>query len=388
MLKRGTLLAGLALALLVICPAPTPACSLCDGSLLTASPTFRQESALPSARVILHGTASNPRTSLDGKGRTDLVVKTVLRGEGAFKQVRSLVLPRYLPVDDPKAPPHYLIFCDIDGKKLDPYRGVPLKGGLRTVEYVKKALQMDAKKPADNLAFFFRHLDDADPEVARDAFLEFAKASDSQILAAAPKLDRTKLRGWLEDPSTHRQRLGVYALLLGACGQPADAAYLRKLLEGKDERYNSASDGILAGYIQLEPRKGWELAHAILADGRKPLLLRLGVLRTLRFYHGAQPKESLPQVLKAMRTLLAQGELADLAVEDLRRWQIWDLTPEVLRVYGRKGYDAPLLKRAIIRYALCCRPTTESKEFLAQRRASESDVVSEVEEFLKLEKER
>jgi hypothetical protein len=386
MIVRGTLLGGVVLALLILCPAPTPACSLCNLGGGQVPLTLRQEAALPSARVILHGTIANPRTSTDGKGRTDLLIKTPLRNEAAFKSVKTLVLPRYLPIDNPKDPPHYLLFCDVDRGQLDPYRGVPLKGGVRTVEYVKKALSLDAKKIADNLAFYFRHLDDGDPEVSADAFLEFAKASDADILRSASNLSREKLRAWLEDPKTQRQRLSVYALLLGACGKAADADYLRKLLDSRVERYNAAADGILAGYIQLEPRKGWDLAHSILADGRKPLLVRLGVLRTLRFYHLAQPKESRPQVLKAMRTLLSQGELADLAVEDLRRWEIWDLTTEVLAVYGKKGYDAPLIKRAIIRYALCCKPTRETKDFLTRRRADEGDVVKEVEEFLKLEK--
>jgi hypothetical protein len=384
MIARGTLLTGLVLAVLALVPRQTPACSLC-GSLQMQSPTFREEAASKLARVILHGTIANPRTSPDGKGRTDFIVKTVLRSDPAIDKTRSLVLSRYLPIDDPKDPPHYLLFCDVDGSRLDPYRGVPLRSA-GTVAYLKKAFSLDGKKKADNLAFFFRHLDDPDPEVARDAFMEFARATDADILHAASKLSREKLRGWLEDPKTPRFQVGVYALLLGACGKPADADYLRKLLDSKEERYRSAADGLLAGYIQLEPRKGWELTHAILADGRKPLRLRLSVLQTLRFYRGAQPKESRPQVLRAMRTLLEQGELADLAIEDLRRWQMWDLTAEVLKVYGRKGYDAPLVRRAIIRYALCCQPTRETKQFLAGRRAAEADVVKEVEEFLKFDK--
>src|SRR5262249_10819343 len=154
-------------------------------------------------------------------------------------------------------------------------------------------------------------------------------------------------------------------------GKDADTEFLRKLLDGQEERYSEAYDGILAGYLQRKPKEGWELAHAILADGRRSLSLRLSVLRTLRFYHGAQPSESRPQVLRAMRTVLTQGELADLAAEDLRRWEVWDLTKEVLSCWGRKGLDAPLVQRAIVRYALCCKPTADSKTFLARLRAAD-----------------
>ena len=87
----------------------------------------------------------------------------------------------------------------------------------------------------------------------------------------------------------------------------------------------------LSAGVQKKPTEGWKLLQATLADGRKPLLLRLAVLRAMRFYHGAQPKESRPHVLATMKALIDQGELADIAIEDLRQWQIWDLTADVVK---------------------------------------------------------
>jgi hypothetical protein len=373
----------LALAACLPAPGPIQACSFCEGNALL-SPTFRQEAALSTARLILHGTIANPRLGGDGKrGETDFHIKTVLRSDPAVKGKTVLVLPRYLPIDKGETP-QYLLFCDIDSGKIDPYRGVRIKGSS-TVDYVKKALALGGKDTVSNLVFFFRYLEDADPEVARDAFLEFAKATDADIARAAPRLSADKLRAWIKEKKTPAARLGVFAMLLGASGKPEDAAWLRQLLDSKEDRYQAAADGLLAGYMHLKPKDGWALAHGILADGRKPLPLRLAVLRTLRFYQGSQPKESKPHLLEAMKTLLAQGELADLAVEDLRRWQIWDLTPRVLALYGQKGYDAPLMKRAILRYALCCK-TKEAGDFVKKRRASETDLVKEVEEGLQYEK--
>ncbi len=378
-------LAGAVVVLAVgLLATPVGACSLC-GADLQASPTFRQEAALPMARLILHGTIANPRATGGLTGQTDFHIKTVLRDDPAVKGKKTLVLQRFLPVNDKDKPPHYLLFCDVEAGKIDPYRGVVIRGP-ETVQYVRKALALKPTETPANLEFFFRHLDDPDPEVSRDAFLEFAKANDGDIARAAPKLDPAKLRAWVKDPKTPQQRLGVYAILLGACGTDADVELLRTLLDSKEDRYVSAADGLLGGYMQKKPREGWALLQATLADGRKPLLLRLAVLRTLRFGHGARPKESRPEVVKAMRALLAQGELADLAVEDLRRWGIWDLTADVLRSYGRKGFDSPLMKRAVIRYALTSPPTKETTAFLAGRRAAEADVVKEVEEGLKFEK--
>jgi hypothetical protein len=369
-------------ALLVALPAA--ACSLC-GDNVTLSPTFRQEAKLKMSRVILHGTIANSRTSGAAAGETDFNIKTVVRSDPAIKGKKSLTLPRYLPINDKKNPPHYLLFCDVDKEKVDPFRGLKINGP-KSVEYVEKALALNPKDTVLNLQFFFRYLDDPDPEVARDAFLEFAKADDADIAKVAPKLDADKLRAWVNDPKTPSQRLGVYALLLGASGKDADIELLRSLLDSKEERYINAADGLLAGYMQKKPREGWALAQAILGDGKKSLPLRLTVLRTLRYFHGAHPKESKPEILKAMKALLDQGELADVAVEDLRRWAIWDLTSDVLALYGKKGHESPLMKNAIIRYALCCTPTKESQAFVAARRAAEPDTVKDVEEGLKFEK--
>ena len=204
---------SLTLAAISLIVAAADACSLCDaGGLANRSPTFREEARLAMARAIVHGTISNPRAS-GVTGETDFHIQTTLRGDPALKGKKSLVLPLYLPINDKDKPPQYLLFIDVDKNKVDPYRGIVVKNAS-TVEYVKKALALDPKDRAANLIFFFNYLEDADPEVAKDAFSEFAAAADADIATAAPKLNPVKLRRWLTDMKTPPARLGVYALLL------------------------------------------------------------------------------------------------------------------------------------------------------------------------------
>jgi len=374
MLSMMLILAALTLPMLA---GRAAACSLCD-SRLALSPTFRHEAGQPTARLILYGSIENPRLTAGGNGVCDLNIKAVLRSDRWLGEKKVVALPRYL------AGGKFLVFCDLDADRLDPYRGVPLKSDA-SVAYVKQALALTAKDPAANLAFFFRHLDDSAPEVARDAYSEFARAGDREVALAAPKLDADKVRAWLQDPKTPPERLSLYAMILGASGKPEDADLLRRLLE-REERFSSAADGLLAGYVHLKPREGWQLIHAILADGKRPLTMRLAALRTLRFAYGANSRDNRANVVKGLAAVLAEGELADLAAEDLRRWEVWDLTPNVLALYGKKGFESPLMQRAVLRYALSCKATPESTAFLAARRVAEPDVVKEVEESLKLEK--
>jgi len=385
-MDRWRLLLPAVAALLAAPPCPAPACSLC-GNALQQTPTLRQEAAQPSARLILYGPIDNPR----GSTTTTLTIEAVLRPDPILAGRKELDLGRYLPVSDPKNPPRFLVFCDVNKDKIDAYRGVPIRSA-EGLDYVKKALALDPKDPGGNLDFSFRYLEHPDKEVATDAFLEFLRANDRQLGQVSSKLSPEKLRGWLKDPQTPAERLSLYAFLLGGCGGDADADFLREALVGAGspdhapaERTINAYDGYLGGYIHLRPREGWDLTVSVLRDGRKPQLMRLAVVRTVRMYYGWRPKESHDDVLKCLTAMVAQGDLADLAIESLRRWKMWDLTPDVLALYGRKGFDAPILKRAIIRYALCC-DDEASKQFAADRRTAEPEVVREVEESLQFEK--
>src|SRR5215472_4674511 len=85
------------------------ACSLC-GAALRQAPTFRQEAALETARIILVGTAENPQLS---SRTTDLRIAEVLRSDPTLKDKNVISVKQYLPVSDPKNPPRYLVFCDL-----------------------------------------------------------------------------------------------------------------------------------------------------------------------------------------------------------------------------------------------------------------------------------
>ncbi len=366
------------LAVLALVPCPARSCSYCGS--LAQIPTFRQEAADPAARVIVYGTLRNP----DRGTATELEITSVLRGDPALGDKKVLPLTKYVPAD-PKNPPKFLIFADVDKEKFDTYRGVPIKSD-EGLEYVKKAMKRDAKDLAGNLLFYFDYLENADDAVANDAFLEFAKAGDQEVGQIASKLSPKKLRAFLSNPKTPPERLGLYAFLLGGCGSDEDAAMLLGMLKEPTERTLRGYDGILGGYIHLKPREGWDFAVSLLKDGRKPFEQRISVVRTLKFYHGWQAKESRPHLVKALSAMLEQGELADLAITDLRRWQVWDLTHEVLGLYGKKGIDGPILRRTIVSYALACKNDKEAAKFIDARKAEDPALVEELEDSLKYDK--
>jgi hypothetical protein len=367
--------------------APARPCSLCNPNA-RQSATYRQD--LAQSRLILFGVVTNSRLlpahgpGDAGKGSSEFQIRTVLKSDPWLGKKTALEIPHYVPVSDPKDPPKYLLFCGVVKDNLDVFRGVPVKSEA-AAEYVKGLLAAQGKGTAAVLRHCFGYLEHPDKELADDAFLEFAKATDGDLADVAPKLSAEKLRGWLKDPNTPEQRLGLYALLLGGCGGDADARLLRKMIEAPTDRTAPAFDGLLGGYIRLHPDDGWDLALSVLKDEKRPFTLRFAVVRMLRFYHAWKPADTRRPVMRGMATILRQSDIADFAVEDLRRWKEWDLTGDVLALYGKKGYDSPLMQRALVRYALSCtRP--EARKFADDLRRREPELYRDVAEALEFEK--
>jgi hypothetical protein len=382
---RAIIRGGLLLvALLTLTHGLAPACSLCpSGAQMTS--TFREEAAQPNARMILYGQCTESTARADGSGTAKFEIFNVLRPDPILGDSKEITIPRYVPIQDRKNPPRFLLFCDVFQKKIDAYRGIPI-ATADIVDYVKKGAALDPKDHVARLHFYFDYLEHADPEIAADAYLEFAKATDRDIGEAARKFPREKVRGWLQSKDTRPERISVYAFILGICGTEEDASFLQGLLTSSDERIRNAYDGILGGVLHKKPREGWATVLSGLGDGRTPLALRLSMVRSVRLLYGWQPETNKANTLKAEQVILTQGELADMAVEDLRRWKLWDLTPDVLGLYGKKGYTAPIMERALVRYALTNKGDAASAQFVAARRKDKPDLVKEVEEGLEFEK--
>jgi hypothetical protein len=375
-----------AVAVALVLGTPARPCSLC-GANFQQSATYRQDAT--QARIILYGVITSSRLLPgsgpgDGRGSSDFQVKSILKSDPWLGKKTAVEIPRYIPVGDPKDPPKLILFCDVYQDKLDAFRGVPVKSEA-AVAYVKGLLAADAKGTADVLRHCFDYLEHTDPALAADAYLEFAKATDRDIAGVAPTLAPEKLRTWLQSSVTPGQRLGMYAFLLGGCGRDADARLLRGMIDRPTERTSGALDGLLGGYIQMRPDEGWKAALALLRDEKQAFPVRYAVVRMLRFYHAWKPEDTRERVLQGMAAILRQSDIADVAVEDLRRWKSWDLTDDVLALYGKKGYDAPLMQRALVRYALTC-PRPEAQKFADGLRRQDPDLYRDVAEALEFEK--
>jgi hypothetical protein len=371
------------LCALAALPCPAPACSLC-GDRTRQQDTLRQE--IERARIVVFGTVANPRFAqggLPGAGVTDLKIERVVKYDRYLDGKNTIQLDRYIPILDPKDPPRFLVFCDLSRDRLDTYEGRQVRSKA-VLDYLEGAKAHQAKGRTEALKYYYRFLDHADETVANDAFLEFARSTDAEVGQVARHLDPDKLRRLVQNPKVTQDRLSLFAFLLGACGKDKDAQLLAKMIREPDDRLRESLDGLLAGFINLQPVQGWDMAGKILNDARQPFKTRYAAVRTLRFYYGWKPAEVKPHVLRSYDKLIEDGELADMPVDDLRRWQLWDLTDKVLAQYGKPSHDAPILQRNIIRYALCC-PLPQARTFVERINRQDPDLIRELRESIELE---
>lgn len=368
----------LALMVWVFVWEPTEACVFCSG--ISATPTLRQEAN--AASMVLYGTLNNARlTRAGGQGETDFNIEVVLKHHPVLNDRTKLTLPRYVPVNA-KTPPKFLIFCDVVNDTIDPYRGSPFKPAV--VDYLRDAMRLDERDSVKLLRFFFEYLDSNDPEIAADAFREFAKAPDQDIAKAAPHLNAAKIRSLLQNPKTPEEWLGVLGYMLGVVGNQEDAKILWKLANDSAFSRRSEVSGVLAGIISMQPTAGWQYIQTALADSKRNLNQRLPMLSTLRFFQMCKPAEHREQIIAAAKAAFIQGDLADLIAEDLRRWGWWELTNIILAHYGRPTHAAPLTARAILRYAVAC-PDPLASRFVAERAKIEPEAIQDARELLQIE---
>ncbi len=157
------------------------------------------------------------------------------------------------------------------------------------------------------------------------------------------------------------------------------------MIDDPEKRKGSGIDGLLAAYVMLDKDAGWDYLNKILKNDGEEFLMRYAGLRTLRFFWDQRPdlvaKKSL---VESMSQLLSQPDMADFAVEDLRKWKQWDMTGKILDLYGKKDYEATVIRRAILRFALQS-PEARAAQFVRDQRQRDSDWVKDTEELLKLE---
>lgn len=332
--------------LLLVTPGICCACPFCAAPSLTLG-----ERVVAADAVVL----AEPVRSRRITGRAEvvkvLVVREVYKGREPLIPGHRLTFPR---LADETAGTHFLCIASSGRRGLD--WSEPLSVTEAGWRYITQAPSRTADD-AERLKYFVRFLEAADPLIAEDAYGEFANSPYEAIVAMRSDLPRDSLRKWVTNPRTPGSRLGLYGMLLGLCGDAADARRLEQvILQGRSEvdGFRPGIDGVMGGYLLLTRERGLDfLERKHLTDPSASFADIYAAMQALRFcwkYAGADFNRD--RLRHSMRTLLIRPELADLVIADLARWQDWSVQSRLLAMYEEDAFQTPAVKRAIVRFML------------------------------------
>jgi hypothetical protein len=374
----------------------------CAALLLTATSAYSCPFCTPTgttltgevaqADFILYGSLSNPQRDPNdptafNKGTTDMTIDLVIKSHDMVKDKKKITIPRYVPPDGKNY--KHLIFFNVSNGQLDAYRGEAVPADSKLPEYLKGALEVRQKDTITRLRYFFDYLESDDIVISSDAYSEFGYADYNQVHEIGPKLPAETLLKWIKDPNTRGSRLGLYGLLLGHCGKPSDAKAIRALLDDKDRSYTSGLDGIVTGYIMLSPKDGWDYLLGLIKDPEKEFPTKYAVLKTVRFFWEFRPDIiAHKQSMEALKALMDDPDIADMPIEDVRKWKLWDLTPTVLGYASKDSHSGtPIIMRSVLKFAIVAAwadpKNTAAVEFVYAARAKDPKRVQFLEEVLK-----
>jgi hypothetical protein len=344
------------------------------------------------ADFILYGSLSNPQRDPNdptafNKGTTDMTIDLVIKSHDMVKDKKKITIPRYVPPDGKNY--KHLIFFNVSNGQIDAYRGEAVPADSKLPEYLKGALEVRQKDNITRLRYFFDYLESDDIVISSDAYSEFGYADYNQIHEIGPKLPPETLLKWVKDPNTRGSRLGLYGLLLGHCGKPSDAKAIRALLDDKDRSYTSGLDGIVTGYILLSPKEGWDYLVGLIKDPEKEFPDKYAALKTVRFFWEYRSDIiAHKQSLEALKLLMDNPDIADMPIEDVRKWKLWDLTPIVLGYASKESHSGtPIIMRSVLKFAILAAwaepANTAAVDFVKAARAKDPKRVQFLEEVLK-----
>lgn len=337
------------------------------------------------ASLVVYGTFTNARikNGFAGEGESDFEVEQVLKPHDILKGVKKITVPQYK--NHPKI--KFVLFCDVYKGRIDPYRADAISEGSELVNYFTGAVKVKDRPLPERLMYCFPYLNSPEFEVSLDAYREFANADYKEYRDMARKIDPKVVVSWLDDPKTPPYRFGLYSSLLGHCGKaPEHGEFLRKLIENSDRHKGSGLDGMMVGYVMIQPKEGWAYVEKdVLANAKADFQTRYAALRAIRFLWSQRPdlvdKKSL---VGGMMEAAQFADIADFAIEDLRKWHCWDMTDPILKLASRKTHQVGVIQRATLRFALQS-PAKSAVAYVAEQRKRDADQVRDTEEILKLE---
>ena len=136
-------------------------------------------------------------------------------------------------------------------------------------------------------------------------------------------------------------------------------------------------------------KAGYEHILKLINDQESEFLVKHAGLKALRFFWEYRPDVlTRKQILDGMAALMANPDIADMPMDDLRKWQAWEMIDAVLSYASKESHNSlPINRRAILKFALAASwanpKNPQAAEFVAKARKDDPERVKLLEELLR-----
>ena len=241
-----------------------------------------------------------------------------------LKGKKTITIPR--TSCHPRRSKKHLIFFKLYNGQLDPYRGEAVPADSKLPKYLQGRDRGRGKdgRPA---AYFFDYLEDKDWSSAATPTTSSRYADYKEVREAAqeaPGRDHPQVAQGPEHPGS---RFGLYGLCSATAASRPTPRPSARCSTTRNAPSPAGSTACWPGTSCSTRRPGWDYLVELIKDTKEDFPIRYAGLRTVRFFWEFRRTYPHKQVLEAMKTLMDQPDIADLPIEDLRKWKVWELTP-------------------------------------------------------------
>ncbi len=255
----------------------------------------------------------------------------------------------------------------------------PLALSPRALEYVLKLPTLP--KDPSRLEFFQEYLEDDDEMLARDAYDEFAKVPYAGVKQLKDKIRHDRLLTWIQDPDVPASRRRLYFVMLGVSGSEADTPLLEKLMRSSDRKDKAGLDALIAAYLSLKGEAGLPLIEELfLKNPDAEYADTYAAIMAIRFHGTSTELIDRSRLVRSLRYMLERPQLADLVIQDLAKWEDWEVMPRLVALFKEADEKSSWVRVPVVNYLRAC-PLPEASQHIAELEKIDPDAVKRARTF-------
>lgn len=256
----------------------------------------------------------------------------------------------------------------------------PVKASPVLLKYLED-IQKLPESGADRLDFFQDYFEHEESSLAFDAYDEFAKAPYQDLIDLKDRMNRQQLLNWITDEDTSINRRRLYLTMLGVCGTAEDGDVLEKMISDGGDANLRGLDALVACYLCIKGDAGVALIEEkFLTDDKSDFTTTMGAVSALRFHGTEVELVSRKRVIEAVRKLLDRPKMADLIISDLARWEDWEMTDKLVKMFKESKKENRWLRVPIVAF-LMASPEARAKEHIAELKKIDPGSIERAELF-------